>query len=186
MTKLTPDVQAIRSALLRAARVDLQRRDRRRKATRMCALGVAAVLVLSGSALAAGEVLGVIDLGGGLRAQPVNTFPAYNVSTHQFVRVHSNNYVYHVTGGRMPAESGCPTHENDIYVESGGPLTSSELHLAAEIAREGGDAPMVKEVGGLRTAFNDVPGLVSAGDGCNNPGNIERVVGGPGASSAKR
>jgi hypothetical protein len=181
-TDLTPDLQIMRNELIGAARRDLQSRTRRRGSVRACAIGATGALVLSGSALAAGDVLGLVELGGGLRAQQVNTYPAYNVSTHRFVQVHGE-YLYHVTGGRVRGLSACPTHENDIYIESSRALTEPQLQLAAELANGGNQAPMVKRLGGYETASKEVPGLKSLSDGCGNAG-VEATIGGPAGSAS--
>jgi hypothetical protein len=183
MTELTPDLQNIRSMLLAAATRDARRRASRRKAVRVCAIGATGVLALSGSALAAGDLLGVIDLGGGLHAQEVNSYPAYDVSTHRFVQMHGD-YVYHVTGGHVRGLTACPTHENDIYIESSGPLTEPQLQLAAELANGGEESPLIKSLGGYQKVHDEIPGLTGVSDGCGNAG-VERIVGaGPQGAAA--
>ena len=75
MTELSPSLLELKAELGRAIREDHQRRQRRRKTVRTSALSLGAFAVMSGSALAAGDALGVIDLGGGSSAAPVSSFP---------------------------------------------------------------------------------------------------------------
>ncbi len=172
---LAPDLVAIRESVMDAARVDLSRRVRCRRTARITALSVGVAFALCASALAAGDLLGVVNLGGGLTGEQVSTYPAYDLSTHAFVRVPTGNYLYHVTGGRLraPSEWSCPSHKNDIYIEATHPLTTHQLLLASEIANGGARSPMVKAIG-LKAAFAEIPGLLSASDGCGNAG-VERV-----------
>lgn len=181
MSQNVPDLASIRSALLDAVRRDAGRRKQKGKTIRTTLLAFAAILLLCGSALAAGDALGVINLGAGLEARQVDSYPAYDVATHEFVQAHGD-YIYHVTGGRVGNISACPTHGNDIYIEATQPLTATELKVAAQIA-EGGEA--------VRSLPNDawrmVPGLKSVSNGCGNAG-VEAIVGGyePASATAAR
>jgi hypothetical protein len=158
------DLLAIRANLVHAAERDLRRRNRRRRSVRTAAVGLTAAIGLSGTALAAGAALGVIDLGNGIQAQHVESYPAYDVATHQFVQVHGD-YIYHLTGGRNNL-SACPNNPNDIYVESTRPLSAEQLKLASEMA-----------TGAIKDAPPDrVPGLKSVSDGCGDAG-VEATVG---------
>jgi hypothetical protein len=126
------DHEALKANLSSAIRRDHIRRKRRRKAIRTGALSLGVLLVLSGSALAAGDVLGVIELGGGVNAVQVSTLPVWNGTTGTFITGTSEHgsYVYHLTGGSNPTSSCGPTDPNptnDIYVTSTRPLTSAEL-----------------------------------------------------------
>lgn len=165
------ELHAIRAALVEAVSADASRRRRRRRAARNATLALAAVIALCGAALAAGDVLGVVNLGDGLQAQQVETYPAYDVATHSFVQAHGD-FIYHVTGGRVKGLSACPTHANDIYIESTGPLTAAQLKIAAELAN-GGGAPAGLAPG---QAWQAVPGLKSVSDGCGDAG-VEAIVG---------
>lgn len=73
MNELTPDLMTIRDGLSRAIRRDHHRRAHRRRVARTSAAIAAAALGLTGTALAAGELTGVIDLGDGQSAVPVKT-----------------------------------------------------------------------------------------------------------------
>ncbi|MGP0103290.1 MAG: hypothetical protein ACLPUT_16915 [Solirubrobacteraceae bacterium] len=152
------DHEALKVELGRAIRRDHSRRKRRRKAIRTSALSLGAVLVLSGSALAAGDALGVIDLGGGVSAARVSSVPVWDGSTGTFVTGSSlpvwneqagafvgggngSPYIYHLTGGSDPTLSCGPTDPeatNNIYVTSTHPLTSAELTeiLDEEVSHE--------------------------------------------------
>jgi len=115
---------------------------RRRTTLRTGVLGLAALTVLSGSALAAGSALGIVDLGGGVSATPVTTIPVWDGTTGTFVNATvgssvsaAGSYAYHITGGTTTRE--CPftnppryqTAPNDIYVTSSRPLSAAELEL---------------------------------------------------------
>ena len=115
---------------------------RRRTTLRTGALSLAALTVLSGTALAAGSALGIIDLGGGISAIPVSTIPVWDATTGTFVNATvgssvnaAGTYAYHITGGTTTEQ--CPftnppryqTKPNDIYVTSTRPLSAAELEL---------------------------------------------------------
>lgn len=127
------DHQALKAQLRQAIRDDHSRRQRRHKTIRTSALSLATVLVLSGSALAAGDALGVIELGGGVSAAPVSSLPVWNGKTGTFVTGTGGNgtpYIYHLTGGNVRSLSCGPTDPNptnNIYITSTRPLTSAEL-----------------------------------------------------------
>ena len=143
MTQLSPSLFELKTELSRAIRADHQRRQRRRKAVRTGALSVGAFAVLSGSALAAGDALGVIDLGGGSSAAPATVVPVWDGATGTFVNATVGSsatapYAYHITGGTTT--TACPftnptryvTNANDIYVTSTRPLTAADLQLALD------------------------------------------------------
>jgi hypothetical protein len=122
--------------------------------------------------VAAGDALGVIDLGGGIRAAHVASYPAYDVKTHKFVHVRGK-YIYHLTGGRARGLSACPGHANDIYITSSRPLDAQELKIAGDAA----NGVYAKGTNGA-TVFKQVPGLKSMSDGCGDAG-VEAIVGAP-------
>ncbi len=147
MTELSPSLLELKAELARAIRHDHQRRERRRKTIRTSAMSLGAFAAMSGSALAAGDALGVIDLGGGSSAAPVSTFPVWDGATGTFVTATTGSsatapYAYHITGGTTTTQ--CPftnpvryeTEPNDIYVTSTQPLTAAELQQALEMQTE--------------------------------------------------
>lgn len=144
MTELSPSLIELKAELGRAIREDHQRRQRRRKTIRTSALSLGTFAVMSGSALAAGDALGVIDLGGGSSAAPVSSFPVWDGATGTFVTATTGSsttapYAYHITGGTTTTQ--CPftdparyeTEPNDIYITSTQPLTAAELQQALEM-----------------------------------------------------
>jgi hypothetical protein len=144
MTELSPSLLELKAELGRAIREDHQRRQRRRKTIRTSALSLGAFAAMSGSALAAGDALGVIDLGGGSSAAPVSSFPVWDGATGTFVTATTGSsttapYAYHITGGTTTTQ--CPftdppryeTEPNDIYITSTQPLTAAELQQALEM-----------------------------------------------------
>ena len=144
MTQLSPSLFELKTELSGAIRADHQRRQRRRKAVRTGALSVGAFAVLSGSALAAGDALGVIDLGGGSSAAPATIVPVWDGATGTFVTATTGSsttapYAYHITGGTTTTQ--CPftnppryeTEPNDIYITSTQSLTAAELQQALEM-----------------------------------------------------
>lgn len=144
MTELSPSLLELKAELGRAIREDHQRCQRRRKTIRTSALSLGAFAVMSGSALAAGDALGVIDLGGGSSAAPVSSFPVWDGATGTFVTATTGSsstapYAYHITGGTTTTQ--CPftdpvryeTEPNDIYITSTQPLTAAELQQALEM-----------------------------------------------------
>ena len=147
MTELSPSLRELKAELARAIRHDHQRRERRRKTIRTSAMSLGALAAMSGSALAAGDALGVIDLGGGSSAAPVATFPVWDGATGTFVTATTGSsatapYAYHITGGTTTTQ--CPstdpvryeTEPNDIYVTSTQPLTAAELQQVLEMQTE--------------------------------------------------
>lgn len=135
--------EAMEDSLARLIRRGSPRRQRRRKAIRTTALGLAAVLVLSGTALAAGEALGVIELGGEVTAVQVSSIPVWNGTTGTFItgKSEDGSYIYHLTGGRdisMSCGATDPDPTNNIYVTSTRPLASAELKeiLDSELSHE--------------------------------------------------
>ena len=144
MTELSPSLLELKAELGRAIREDHQRRQRRRKTIRTSALSLGAFAAMSGSALAAGDALGVIDLGGGSSAAPVSSFPVWDGATGTFVTATTGSsttapYAYHITGGTTTTQ--CPftnppryeTEPNDIYITSTQSLTAAELQQALEM-----------------------------------------------------
>jgi len=73
--QLTADLAAIGANLGGAIRRDRARALRRRRSVRTAALGVGVLAGLSGTALGAGQALGVIHLGGGVGAHRVTHVP---------------------------------------------------------------------------------------------------------------
>jgi hypothetical protein len=143
MTELSPSLLELKAELGRAIRQDHQRRQRRHKAVRTGALSVGAFAALSGSARAAGDALGVIDLTGGSSAAPATIVPVWDGSTGTFVNATVGSsatapYAYHITGGTTT--TACPfttptryeVDANDIYITSTSPLTASELQQALD------------------------------------------------------
>jgi hypothetical protein len=137
-------VVALAGSSDRASQDETARRlpGRRRTTLRTGALSLAALAILSGTALAAGSALGIIDLGGGVSATPVSTIPVWDGTTGTFVNATvgasvsaAGTYAYHITGGTTTVE--CPftdparyqTEPNDIYVTSSRPLSAAELEL---------------------------------------------------------
>jgi hypothetical protein len=187
------DQQALKADLGRAIRRDYSRRKRRGKAIRVSALSLGAILILSGSALAAGDALGVIELGGGVSAARVSSLPEWNGKTGTFVTGGTGHpYIYHLTGGSAPT-LGCgssdPQPTNNIYVTSTRPLTQGELKeildqetshgTASEQAIKEGNVPLgVTEVRGGRypefsspTSPSKLPaGVTEVSHGCPTPG----------------
>jgi hypothetical protein len=144
MTELGPSLLELKAELGRAIRQDHQRRERRRKTIRTSAMSLGAFAAMSGSALAAGDALGVIDLGGGSSAAPVSSFPVWDGATGTFVTATTGSsttapYAYHITGGTTTTP--CPftnplryeTEPNDIYITSTQPLTAAELQQVLEM-----------------------------------------------------
>lgn len=137
------DHEAMKADLVSMIRRDNPRRQRRRKTIRTTALGLAAVMVLSGTALAAGEAFGVIELGGEVTAVQVSSIPVWDGTTGTFItgKSEDGSYIYHLTGGSEPYMSCGPTDPdptNNIYVTSTRPLASAELKeiLEAELRHE--------------------------------------------------
>ena len=115
----TADLRAIGSQLQLAIRRDHERRLRRRSVARSAVAVTATTAALSGTALAAGELSGAIDLGGGHSAVPVNATPAPADARLP--------YRYELNGvHRHNGSSGT------IYIESSKPLTSmTQAEVAA-------------------------------------------------------
>jgi hypothetical protein len=129
MTDLTPGLIALKNELMPAFRRDHHRRQRRRKLVRTSAISFAAFAALSGSALAAGSALGVIDLGGGATAAPVTTLPVWNGTTGTFDSGTANgNYIYELAGVGEGALV-CGPNDPDVatFLTSSQPLTQSDL-----------------------------------------------------------
>jgi hypothetical protein len=143
MTELSPSLLELKADLSRAIREDHRRRQRRRKAVRTGALSVGAFAALSGSALAAGDALGVIDLGGGSSAAPVTSVPVWDGATGTFVSATVGSrstapYAYHIAGGTTTTRcpfTNPPRYEvtpNDIYITSTNALSATELQQALD------------------------------------------------------
>jgi hypothetical protein len=101
----------------------------RRRMVRTGALSVGAVLVLSGSALAAGSALGVIDLGGGDTAESVSGVPTPYSSNGKTTDVNAKPgtaYAYRLVGGEPVPKMGCANPQ--LTVESNRQLSKEELH----------------------------------------------------------
>jgi hypothetical protein len=111
----------------------------RRRVVRLALLGFTAIVALSGSALAAGRMLGVIKLGNGVQAQQVQSEPTWDAITGAFVSK-AGGHIYHVIGGgafalSCGAEDPSPT--NNIYIKASRSLSANQLKslLASELAR---------------------------------------------------
>jgi hypothetical protein len=137
------DHEVMKANLARLIRRDNPSRQRRRKVIRTTALGLAAVMVLSGTALAAGEAFGVIELGGGVTAVQVSSIPVWNGTTGTFITGTSEHgsYIYHLTGGSDPTQVCGPSDPhptNNIYITSTRALTAVELKevLDSELSRD--------------------------------------------------
>jgi len=139
-------ILALESSTRRDTHTRVTPRTRRHKLLRTGGLSLAALAVLSGSALAAGNALGIIDLGGGVSAAPVTTIPVWDGTTGTFVNVTvgsttsaAGSYAYHITGGTFTV--ACPftnptryvTESNDSYVTSTRPLTTAELQQLVDL-----------------------------------------------------
>jgi hypothetical protein len=175
MTEPSPSLLDLKAELGGAIRTDHQRRHRRRKTVRTTALSVGAFVALSGSALAAGDALGVIDLGGGSSAQAVTTIPVWDGASGTFVNATVGSsaiapYAYHITGATTTTP--CPftnptryeTEPNDIYVTSNRPLNAAELEqalVANTPPSDGGGGP--DPAGVVSYSSFDNP----TGDGCD-------------------
>jgi hypothetical protein len=184
MTELSPSLLELKAELGRAIRHDHQRRQRRRKTIRTSALSLGAFAAMSGSALAAGDALGVIDLGGGSSAAPVSSFPVWDGTTGTFVTATTGSsttapYAYHITGGTTTMQ--CPftsppryeTEPNDLYITSTSPLTAPELQQALDVRSQhsGAAFPQLRADGVQSMSWFDNP----IGVGCAY---------GPGSSAA--
>jgi hypothetical protein len=104
------------------------RAKRRRRMVRSGALSVGALLVLSGSAMAAGSALGVINLGGGDTAEPVSSVPTPYSSNGKIVEVNAKPgtaYAYRLVGGEPVGKMGCA--DPQLLVESNRQLSTEEL-----------------------------------------------------------
>jgi hypothetical protein len=192
------DQQALRADLGRAIRRDCSQRKRRRKAIRVSASSLVAILVLSGSALAAGDALGVIELGSGVSAARVPSLPEWNGKSGTFVTGGTGHpYIYHLTGGSAPS-LGCgptdPHAANNIYVTSTRPLTQAELKeiLDQETSHETTPAESgVTEVRSGRYPEFSSPaspykwpaGVTEVSNGCPTPG-VAGQPDGPGSATA--
>lgn len=176
------------------------RHRQRRKVVRTTALGLAAVMVLSGTALAAGEAFGVIELGGGVTAVQVSGIPVWNGTTGTFITGKSEHgsYIYHLSGSSDPTLACGPTDPrptNNIYVTSTRPLAAAELKevLDSELSHETRPAPVIRKemeegklpgggklvsggrhptiVGSPTQATKPLPsGITSVSNGCPTPG----------------
>ncbi|MHB1809048.1 MAG: hypothetical protein ACYCU0_07100 [Solirubrobacteraceae bacterium] len=136
------DHEAMKADLARLIRRENPGRRRRKPTIRTTALAVAALMGLSGTALAAGEAFGVIELGGGVTAAQVSTIPVWNGTTGTFITgtAEPGSYIYHLTGG-SDLEHACPNDPhptNNIYVTSTRPLAAIELKeiLDSELSHE--------------------------------------------------
>jgi hypothetical protein len=186
MTELGPSLLELKAELSRAIRQDHQRRQRRRHAVRTGALSVGAFAALSGSALAAGDALGVIDLGGGSSAAPVTIIPVWDGATGTFVNATVGSsatapYAYHITGGTTTTR--CPStnppryqvEPNDIYITSTSRLTAAELQQALDDETEhtAANLPQLRSDGVQSIGVFDNP----IGAGCGyGPGNQPSVT----------
>lgn len=129
MIELTPDRIALKDELMPAFQRDHQRRQGRRKAARTAVIGLAAFAALSGSAVAAGSALGIIDLGGGVSATQVTTLPVWDGTTGTFDSGTANGqYIYEFAGlGADSVVCGATDPDVATFITSTQPLTQSDL-----------------------------------------------------------
>ena len=118
-SELTTDLSRIGAQLSQAIRADHKRHLRRRSLLRTSLIVTASVSALSGTALAAGELTGTIDLGGGHSAVPVTRTPAQPDPNLP--------YRYGLTGVHEHNRDG----RGPIYIESSRPLSSFTQHQLA-------------------------------------------------------
>jgi len=166
MNELPADLETIKLQLLDGIHRATRRHRHRRRILRFALISLGVVAALSVSALAAGDELGVINLGGGVQAVHVAGYPAYDVQTKQTVLAGADSYVYHITGGQARLLD-CPNHPSDIYVTSKQELNPEELRAAVEAAN--GVQP--------KAALTRIRGLISLSNGCGDAG-VEAIVGG--------
>lgn len=178
------DHEAMKADLASLIRRKNPGRQRRHKAAlRTTAFAVAGVMVLSGTALAAGEAFGVIELGGGVTAVEASTIPVWNGTTGTFVTGtrKSGTYIYHLTGGsaRDMACVNDPHPSNNIYVTSTRPLAATELKeiLDSELSHETRHVTAsevwkeVMEEGKAPAKAKPLPsGVTGVSNGCPTPG----------------
>ncbi|HSZ04903.1 MAG TPA: hypothetical protein VK778_06840 [Solirubrobacteraceae bacterium] len=134
------------------------RAKRRRRMVRTGALSVGAALVLSGSALAAGSALGVIELGGGDTAEALTSVPTpytSNGKTYEINAKPGTAYAYRLVGGVPPSRMRCA--DPQLTVESNRQLSKEELHKI-----------LLEESEGPTRVGSDLlpPGVESVGWGC--------------------
>lgn len=145
MSSLPPRMRALEVELGEAIRRDHRRRRRRAKTARIAALGATALLALSGTSLAAGQALGLIELGGGATAARVSRAPASGpVFVMGFTGCQHGEcsakrpYVYRVNGGHVTRNFGGITCDAStsrltprvVYVSSSRELNGRELRAA--------------------------------------------------------
>ena len=118
--------QDVPSATARSGR---QRRRVRRKLVRSGAISLAALAALSGTALAAGDALGIINLGGGATAAQVTIVPVWNGTTGTFDSGTANGqYIYELAGvGASGVVCGPANPDVATFITSTKPLTQSDL-----------------------------------------------------------
>ncbi len=141
------DLAALRADLAGAIRRDHRRGLARRRTARIGLIGVACALALSGSALAAGAALGVINLGGGVTAKRIAKVPSPQGSGEialGYVGCYHHDcsakprYVYQLSGGRARRSFGgitcgpqaAPFRPRRIFVTSHVPLSHAQLRYA--------------------------------------------------------
>jgi len=117
MTELSPSLLELKAELARAIRQDHQRRERRRKTIRTSAMSLGAFAAMSGSALAAGDALGVIDLGGGSSAAPSRRFRLGRRDRHL---CHGHHRLERDRAVRLPHNRW--NHDDAVPVHQPGPL----------------------------------------------------------------
>ena len=145
--------------------------QRRRKLARTVALSLAALVALSGSALAAGDALGIIDLGHGISAAQVSGLPAWNGETGTLVAGKANGfYTYRLTGGvaRLLSCGSAPV-TNNIYITSSRPLSQSELKGLLDPASPSGIKPIV-------FGRTQAMGITSISNRCPAPRVVDQPV----------
>jgi hypothetical protein len=150
-----PFLERLGDELERAIELAIHRENKprhrlpRRRFLRLTLLGFAAIVALSGSAIAARDMLGVIELGNGAHAQRVPSAPKWDAALGVFVSK-SGRYVYHVFGGSalgLSCGADDPFPTNNIYVRASRPLSANELKslLASELAHLRIPAATIKE-----------------------------------------
>ncbi|MHB1834344.1 MAG: hypothetical protein ACYCXW_05205 [Solirubrobacteraceae bacterium] len=153
MSELSPRMLALKAELSQAIRRDHRRRQRRVKTARAAALSATALLALSSTALAAGQALGLIELGGGATAARVSRAPSSGpVFVMGFTGCQHGEcssrrpYVYRVSGGRITRSFGgitCGASASRftpgvVYVSSSRELDGRQLRGAIAIVGHAG------------------------------------------------
>ncbi len=145
MSPFPARMRALEVELGKAIWRDHRRRRRRVKTARVAALGATALMAMSGTALAAGQALGLIDLGGGATAARVPGAPfsgpifvmGFTGCQHGECSA-TRPYVYRVSGGHVTRSFGGITCRASasrftprvVYVSSSRELNDRQLRAA--------------------------------------------------------